>query len=81
MTQNKNARITTSFTDSGMRVETSYRDFGTLETAIDVRFRNDVESGRSLAGMSLKTAGGRHIRLNGHEARTLFRALEQAVGN
>lgn len=78
--QNRNARIRESAQgDSHREVETSGRDLGTLLARADVRMRDDVETGRSLTGLSIKTSGGRNIRLTGLETRTLYRILDQAV--
>lgn len=77
--QNRNARISETGDGTQREVETVYRDPGTLEARVDVRERNDVETGRSLAGLSLRTAGGRNIRFTGPEARTLYRLLDRAV--
>ncbi len=79
--RNGSARIT----EVGSRrarfsVKTSNRDLGSLEATARVRRRNDVTSGRSLTGLSLRTRGGRQIRLTGHEARTLLRVLSRAAG-
>ena len=80
MEQNRNARITeSSTTGTTLEVVTANRDEGTLLARVNVRERSDVESGRSLAGLSVKTAGGRNIRFTGPEARTLLRVLAQAV--
>lgn len=79
MYQNENARITERRGDAGLIVETQYRDPDTLTVQVRVRERNDVITGRSLTGLSLTTRGGRQIRFGGHEARTLFRTLSQAV--
>ena len=80
--QNKNARIAQvpnqdSRSDFGML--TQYREPGTLEARVDVRLRDDVETGLSLTGLSLRTSGGRNVRFTGAEARTLFRLLDRAV--
>lgn len=78
--RNENARINEVGSDgSRFEVTTSGRDFGTLEATARVRRRSDVTTGRSLTGLSIKTKGGRQIRLSGHEARTLFRVLRRAV--
>ena len=77
--QNENARITETGEGARVEVMTANRDLGTLEATARVRLRNDVETGRSLTGVSIKTSSGRQIRLSGHEARTLFRVLERAV--
>jgi len=79
MFQNENARITETVEGTNIEVTTSYRDTGTLEATANVRERNDVYTGRSLTGLSVKTSGGRNIRFSGREARTLLRVLEQAV--
>lgn len=80
MEQNRNARITESLTTSTtLEVLTSNRDEGTMIARADVRERSDVETGRSLTGLSVKTAGGRNVRFSGPEARTLLRVLDQAV--
>ena len=80
--QNKNARIA-QYPDQDhcrrLEVLTKNRDLGTLLVKADVRLRDDVESGRSLTGLSLKTAGGRNVRLTGPEARTLLRILDRAI--
>ena len=77
--QNENARINERRRGDKIVVTTDYRDPFTLTAEARVRERNDVETGRSLTGLSLTTRGGRQIRFNGHEARTLFRILSQAV--
>lgn len=78
--QNRNARIRESMTSgSTLEVETAFRDDGTLLASADVRERSDVGTGRSLTGLSVKTAGGRNIRFSGAEARTLLRVLQQAA--
>jgi hypothetical protein len=78
--QNRNARIREEMTTgSTLEVQTAYRDEGTMVARADVRERTDVLTGRSLTGLSVKTAGGRSIRFSGQEARTLLRVLEQAV--
>lgn len=64
---------------SALAVDTAYRDPGTLCARADVRERYDVETGRSLTGLSVRTAGGRSIRFTGAEARTLYRVLDAAV--
>lgn len=79
MFQNENARIVEFGIEDGVEVSTAYRDEGTLEASAQVRLRNDVETGRSLTGLRITTAGGRTLNLNGHEARTLFRVLDTAV--
>ena len=77
--QNENARIVEKFEESDLVVKTANRDPDTLVASAQVRERNDVTTGRSLTGLSIMTRGGRQIRFNGHEARTLFRVLSQAV--
>lgn len=77
--QNENARIAETGEGSRTEVATANRDFGTLEATAQVRLRNDVESGRSLTGLSIKTSSGQRVRLSGHEARTLLRVLERAA--
>ncbi len=76
---NRNSRITEStVTNTRFRVSTAGRDNDTLFATADVRERSDVKTGRSLSGLSVRTAGGRRIRFSGHEARTLLRVLETA---
>lgn len=72
---NRRARIV----ESEGAVATAYRDPGTLTAQANIRERNDVETGRSLTGLSVQTAGGRSIRFTGPEARTLYRVLSRAV--
>lgn len=76
---NRNARIVEGGDGAIREVMTKGRDYASLEARADIRERTDVMTGRSLTGLSMKTAGGRNIRLSGHEARTLFRVLERAV--
>ncbi len=82
--KNKNARI--KFSKRNTRnnrvtysVSTTGRDESSLTARVDVRERNDVFTGKSFRGLSVKTANGRNIRFTGSEARTLFRVLQQAV--
>jgi hypothetical protein len=77
--QNRHARIEELGEGSKIELVTSNRDVGTLTASARVRSRNDVETGRSLTGLSIKTAGGRYVRLSGFEARTLYRILDRAV--
>lgn len=83
--RNKSARIKVDVRnrDANRRVtfavRTANRDEGTMVARADVRERDDVFSGRSLRGLSVKTAGGRMIRFSGSEARTLLRVLSQAA--
>lgn len=79
--KNKNARIAQILnrrSQRKLRVVTSNRDDGALTARADVRLREDVETGRSLTGLSLKGEGW-NVRLSGSEARTLYRVLTQAV--
>lgn len=75
---NRNARIEERGTGVHREIFTAMRDPETMTARVDVRERTDVASGRSLTGLSIKTAGGRSVRLTGHEARTLYRILERA---
>ena len=78
--KNRNARIREAMVSgSTLEVQTAGRDAGTLVARADVRERTDVETGRSLTGLSIRTSGGRNIRFSGPEARTLLRVLEAAV--
>ena len=78
--RNRNARIEQRLTSgSTLEVVTARRDEGCLEARVDVRERTDVRTGRSLTGLSVRTAGGRSIRFSGREARTLLRVLQHAV--
>lgn len=77
--QNRNARITEVDFGSLREVQTHGRDFGTMTARADIRERTDTESGRSLRGLSVTTAGGRNVRFSGREARTLLRVLERAA--
>lgn len=79
--QNKSARIEDVESGMTLEVKTTGRDEGTMTARADVRLRNDVTSGRSLTGLSVKTAGGRSIRFTGAEARTLYRLLANAADN
>ena len=76
---NQDARIRVRSEGASIAVDTAYRDPGTLQARADVRERYDVETGRSLTGLSVRTAGGRSIRFTGSEARTLYRILDEAV--
>lgn len=79
-TVNRNARIVEGqVAPGGLEVTTAGRDTGTLEARVEVRQRTDVETGRSLTGLAVRTASGRTIRFTGAEARTLFRVLDRAV--
>jgi hypothetical protein len=81
---NRNARIKeTSNKGSTVKsmIETLYRDDGLYITA-DVRERDDVESGRSLTGITIANGDSAHgwaVNLNGRQARTLLRVLQKAV--
>lgn len=80
--QNKNARIGQKcLTQTRLSVETLNRDNGSLRARVNVRERTDVVSGRSLQGLSIKTASGRNMRFSGREARTLLRVLQSAVSS
>lgn len=78
--RNRNARIAqVALSGTTLNVLTANRDEGTLRARANVRERIDVETGRSLTGLSVQTSGGRYIHFTGAEARTLFRVLDQAV--
>lgn len=61
-------------------VTTAGRDPGTLRATAFVRRRCDTKTTESLAGMTIKLPNSNvDIKLNGYEARTIYRVLRRAA--
>lgn len=80
MSTNKNARISEEFlTEATGRVFTARRDVGTL--AAEARF-SESDYGRSVNGLSIELpfdGGFITTELNGRQARTLYKLLDQTI--
>lgn len=73
---NKNARIVNRVTKNGkVRTETRYRDDGSDRFAVSTDGHKATSLFIDLEGGEIR--GGETVRLNGRQARTLFRVLEK----
>lgn len=75
--QNKNARLQTRTDRTGkVRTETVRRDEGSFGVAVST----DTSANSTRLFLNFDGTFGNSIALNGHEARTLYRALQRHYG-